>query len=80
MNMERLRVATALLITIIWAAAFIRAFLDPSFTPPPELSGIMLAAVTWLFGSQIRHAIKEKIKDKIMEDDRRDNDKEQTDG
>lgn len=55
--MVKLRVAAAILIMGIWAAGYVLAMADRSFTPPPEVSGIMLAAVTWLFGPSIRTAI-----------------------
>lgn len=52
--MNKLRVAVAIVITLIWAAGYTLAFFDRTFQPAPELSGVMLAAMTWLFGSEIK--------------------------
>lgn len=60
---DKLRIAVAVLITVIWAVAYSKAFFDRSYTPPAELSGIMLATVTWLFGSPVVDRIREKIKE-----------------
>jgi hypothetical protein len=51
---SRLRVGIAVLVTVVWAAGYTISFVNHSFTAPPELSGIMLAVVTWLFGSEIK--------------------------
>lgn len=55
--MNKLRIAFAIVILIIWAAGYTLAFFDRTFTPAPELSGIMLATITWLFGAEIRKKI-----------------------
>lgn len=50
-RVEVLRIAVAIVIVTIWAVIYIRAAIQPSFSPPPELSGIMLLVVAWLFGT-----------------------------
>ena len=55
--MGRLRVPVALLVALVWAAVYLRATFDPKFNAPPEISGIMLAVVTGLFGEDIRQKI-----------------------
>jgi hypothetical protein len=50
----RLRIAVALVITVVWACGYLLAVFDHNFQPPPEISGIMLICVTWLFGSEFR--------------------------
>ena len=50
-RVEVLRIAVAIVIVTIWAIIYLRAAIQPSFSPPPELSGIMLLVVAWLFGS-----------------------------
>lgn len=55
--MNRLRIAVALLVTIVWAGGYVLAFVDRSYTPPAEVSGIMLGVVTWLFGTEIKDRI-----------------------
>jgi hypothetical protein len=48
----------AIVITIIWATAYLMSFFNPDLHAPPELSGIMLAVVTWLFGTEIKNRLK----------------------
>lgn len=50
-RIETLRIAVAIVIVVIWAIIYLRAAVDKTFSPPPELSGIMLLVVAWLFGS-----------------------------
>lgn len=70
--MNRLRIIVAILITLVWAVIYLRAFFDTDFNPPPEVSGIMLAAVTWLFGQPLRERVKQKIKEKLEISDKGD--------
>lgn len=50
-----LRVVVAVLVTGVWVAAYGQAVIVPGTpTPPAELSGIMLAVVTWLFAGAAR--------------------------
>jgi hypothetical protein len=58
--MNKLRIAVAVLVTLIWAAGSTVALFDRTFTPSPEVSGIMLAVVTWLFGSEIKSRLMGK--------------------
>ena len=50
-RVETLRIVVAIIIVAIWAIIYLRAAIQPSFSPPPELSGVMLLVVAWLFGT-----------------------------
>lgn len=50
-RVETLRIAVAIVIVAVWAIIYLRAAIQPSFSPPPELSGVMLLVVAWLFGT-----------------------------
>lgn len=45
------RFALATFIILIWCAIYIKAFTDPKFHVPEGLSGVAIAAATYLFGS-----------------------------
>ena len=51
--MNTLRITVALVITVIWAAAYITSIVDRSFAVPPELLPLMLGVVGFLFGKDI---------------------------
>lgn len=52
-----LRIATAVVVIAIWAAAYGKSLLVTGApTPPAELSGLMLAVVTWLFAGAAKAA------------------------
>lgn len=61
--MNKLRVIVASVVTVIWAAGYTVAIFDRTFSPAPELSGIMLAVVTWLFGAEVRKALSDRASD-----------------
>jgi hypothetical protein len=48
--MEQLRLVTASLVVALWTVMYLRAAFT-AFSPPPELSGIMLCVAAYLFGS-----------------------------
>lgn len=50
-RVETARLVIASVIAFIWAAMYIRTFIDPKFNAPPELSIPMMAVVGWLYGS-----------------------------
>ena len=50
-RVEVLRIAVAIVIVVVWAIIYLRAAIDSNFSPPAELSGVMLLVVAWLFGS-----------------------------
>ena len=50
-RIEVLRIAVAIVIVAIWALLYLRAAVDSKFSPPPELSAIMVMVAAWLFGS-----------------------------
>lgn len=47
----KVRLVVASVVVLVWAVIYLRAALDSGFSPPPELSMVMLAVVAWLFGS-----------------------------
>ena len=51
--MDRLRVVVAVVVLAVWAVIYTRAALDKSFTPPAELSGLMIAVVAWMFSGGV---------------------------
>lgn len=52
-----LRIAAAVVVIAIWAAAYGKSLLITGTpTPPAELSGLMLAVVTWLFAGAAKSA------------------------
>lgn len=64
--MSALRIGIAILVTIVWAVVYLAAVFSHRYTAPPELSAVMLAVVTWLFGTEIRkqvHRQAEKVAD-----------------
>lgn len=74
--MSWLRIAVALIVTVIWAAGYIKAIIDPSFSPPGEVSGVMLGVVTWLFGTEVKKRLSQGVsvsigkKDEPAQDDK----------
>lgn len=50
------RIVVAGIIVLIWAIAYLKAVIDPTFSPPPGLSAPMLAAVAYLFGTGLSKA------------------------
>lgn len=52
--MQALRIGIAIVVTIVWAATYGRYVVVGGDSPPPELSGIMLAVVTGVLGSELR--------------------------
>lgn len=50
-RVETLRIAVAIVIVSIWAIIYLRAAIDQDYNAPPELSGVMLLVVAWLFGT-----------------------------
>jgi hypothetical protein len=45
------RFALATAIILLWIAIYVKAFTDPQFHVPEGLSGVAIAAATYLFGS-----------------------------
>jgi hypothetical protein len=50
------QLAFALLIAIVWGASYGVSIISGTPSPPAELSGLMLAAMTWLFSLAARTA------------------------
>lgn len=67
--MSKLRIAIAVVVSVIWATGYIIAFFDRTFDPDASVSGIMLAVVTWLFAPAVTAAAKKKFNDITGKDD-----------
>lgn len=52
-TVQHLRVIVALVITGVWTALYLRAFFDPAFKAPPEITAVALLAVGFLLGSKV---------------------------
>lgn len=61
--MNALRIVIACLIAGVWAVVYLASVLNPKISAPPELSGVMLAMVTWLFGRAFREGLKQRARD-----------------
>lgn len=62
-GVSRLRLFAATVTVVIWTAIYGRAAIDPAYHPPAEVSGVMLACATWLYGRPLVEKIKERIGD-----------------
>lgn len=60
--MNFLRILVASLVAVVWAVVYLASVLNPAVSAPPELSGVMLAVVTWLFGREFRDRFQEQRK------------------
>lgn len=60
--MGHLRIAVAAVVMAIWAAVYGSWILEgmPQPSPPAEVSGLMLAVVTGLFGGELRDVVKKR--------------------
>jgi hypothetical protein len=58
-----LRILIASLVAVVWAVVYLASVFNPSVNAPPELSGVMLAVVTWLFGRAFRDGLKQRARD-----------------
>lgn len=61
--MDRLLIAVAVAVMVIWTAVYGAWIVagQPQPAPPAELSGIMLAVVTGIFGRQLRDVAKKAV-------------------
>jgi hypothetical protein len=53
-----LRMVVAVLVTLVWASVYLADVLSETFSAPPEISAPMLAVVAWLFGVEVRKAVR----------------------
>lgn len=62
-DVGRLKIVVAIVVTAMWAAVYGSWLLSgmPDPQPPAELSGIMLAVVTALFGSDLRDRARKAL-------------------
>jgi hypothetical protein len=58
-----IRFALATVIILIWCAIYIKAFTDPTFHVPEGLSGVAIAAATYLFGTGLLNSSSKKGED-----------------
>lgn len=62
--MNALRILVAVLVTVVWVAVYAASILRDDFSAPPEVSGVMLMVVTYLFGRAFRDGLTRTIKEK----------------
>lgn len=67
-----MRTVVAWLITLIWAAGYIRKLIDPRFPVPAEVTPVMLLAAGWLFGKDVKEKLRERV-NKALSDPEGDN-------
>lgn len=65
--MNALRIAVAVLVTLVWVGVYVASIVRPDFSAPPEVSGVMLAVVTYLFGRALREGLTHTIRDKAQQ-------------
>lgn len=65
--MNALRILVAVLVTAVWVAVYTASVLNPNFHAPPEVSGIMLAIVTYLFGKSLRESFTNSVRDRARQ-------------
>lgn len=58
--MHRLRIALAVLVTGVWVAGYVVAFLTRG-SDPTELSGLMAVVLGWAFAGEVRDQIKRRV-------------------
>lgn len=61
--MNLLRILIASLVALVWAVVYLASVFNPDVNAPPELSGVMLAVVTWLFGRAFREGLKTRARE-----------------
>ncbi len=70
-----MRTVVAWLITIVWAAGYVRKLIDPAFPVPAEITPVMLLAAGYLFGKDAAEKLRKRINralDEPEEDDKDD--------
>lgn len=58
--MSRLRIALATLVTAIWAAGYVLAYVGKG-QAPEELSGLMVIVLGWAFAGEVKDAIRRRL-------------------
>jgi Na+/H+ antiporter NhaD/arsenite permease-like protein len=61
--LNALRIAVASLVAVVWAVVYLASVFNPDVHAPPELCGVMLAVVTWLFSRALRDGLKQHARD-----------------
>lgn len=64
-----MRIAVAWIITIVWAAGYVRKLLDPSFPVPAEITPVMLIAAGYLFGRDVKEKLRERVRRELGDKD-----------
>ena len=62
--MTYLRIVAATVVIVVWAVVVLGSFLEGR-SAPPELSAIMLATVTYLFGTEIKRSVRRRLAQRI---------------
>jgi hypothetical protein len=65
--LNALRIVVAVLVTAVWVAVYAASIVRPGFSAPPEVSGVMLAVVTYLFGRALREGLTKTIREKAQQ-------------
>lgn len=58
--MTRVRIALASIVTVIWAAGYVLAYIGKGQTPQ-ELSGLMVLVLGWAFAGEVKDAIRRRL-------------------
>lgn len=58
--MQALRIAIAVVVTVIWAGTYGRFIVAGGASPPAELSAIMLAVVSAVLGSELADVVRKR--------------------
>lgn len=58
--MNVLRIAVAVAVTVVWAAAYVLSFVDRTYSVPGSLTPVMLLVAGYLFGREIRDQIRKR--------------------
>lgn len=66
--MQRFRIALASLVTAVWLAGYVVAYVQarPS---PTELTGLMAFVLSWAFAGQVKDVIQRKMREMAKEGD-----------
>jgi hypothetical protein len=58
--MTRSRIALATVVTLVWVAGYVIAYIGRGQTPQ-ELSGLMVIVLGWAFAGELKAAVKRRL-------------------
>lgn len=67
--MGSLRIVIAIVVTVVWATAYLAPYFGDAGTPPPELSGVMVGVVAWALGSETKRRLA-RVRDALREEEK----------